>query len=170
MARKPSALLKSVPIKLSKSATKYIDHERKRKPVVGCEAQYTRYIEALEKAADADARLDAVYKIVEKEGGTSSSEHWGAFQVALRESAKAGVIVFGALDAYVYKSKHINDVELVNEDELRAIVIDSLSDKLEGVLFTVNHGILGSKVAQSLRHVAVEAEVVEPPLCADCAL
>jgi hypothetical protein len=168
VARKPAVLLKSTEVKPSKRHLAFVKSEEGRDPAPGCETEWQRYLTACREQGEADARLDAISRLVEKDGGTSASSYWTAFEEALRASQRASSAVIGSLNAYLYRAEHINDDKLVPEEELRVIVADSLSDKLEGLAFSMNHGILGSKVAQAIRTLVIESEAVEPPLCPDC--
>lgn len=168
MARKSAALLKSTPVKLLPIDKAFLAAERKRVPVPGCEEHWNRYLAAIEKDAETEARLDTVYRIVEKDGGSSSSRHWPAFKEALRAKERDSSAVFGALHAYLYYVKHKDDKVGVPEQELRAIVIDSLSDKMDELQWTIQPGLVASKVAQAIRNDTTEESAGDPPFCSDC--
>jgi hypothetical protein len=168
MARKTVATVRSAPVKIDGISKRFLASEEARDPVLGCEVEWNRYLIACREQADSDARLKVISAIVDKEGGTSSAKHWPDFSAALSASQRASSAVMGSLSAYLYRVEHINDDKLVVEEELRAIVIDSLSDKLEGLQMTINSGMLGSKVAQAIRTLVIEDEAIEPPLCPDC--
>jgi hypothetical protein len=168
MARKSAALLKSTPIKLSPLDKKFLAKAQQYTPDPAAKEQWNRYLAALEKDAEAEARLDVVYRQVEKEGGSSSAKSYPAFMEALRLKEREASSVFGALNAYEYAVKHKDDKVGVPEEEVRAIVIDSLSDKLDDLQFELNFGLLGAKVAQEIRKDTIEENAGDPPFCSDC--
>lgn len=169
MARKSAAVLKSAKLKISDRDAKFIKEAEKREVPEELRPEWDRYLLALREEADAEARVDALLAIVEEEGGSSAAPTYPAFQTALKAAQQASATVYGSLIHFLNREKHIGDAKLVDESELRAIVIDSISDKLDAVRFSINNGILGSKVAQSVRKLVQEVDPVMPPLCADCA-
>jgi hypothetical protein len=81
---------------------------------------------------------------------------------------KATNDMFRAWDAFAFKVKHKDDVVPALEEDIRGVVIDSLSDKLDELEFTLNVGLLGSKVAQTIRDIVADQDMGQPPLCGDC--
>lgn len=169
MARKSAALLKSTPVKLGKRSKDMLKWLNAFVPEPGCEDQWERHVKASTKFAETESRYDAICEQVEKEGGSSASPSWPAFEMMGREYMRDMSACFGALDAYTYAVKHLHDKKAIPESEIRAVVIDSLSDKLSALTFSVNTGILGSKLAQAIRLDVTEESSGDPPYCADCA-
>lgn len=167
MARKSAELLKSTPVKLGTLAKDFIKRIEKVTPAEGCEDQYRRYVTAVVKAEESCARYDALFERVEREGGTSSCKSYPSFMAAGDEYSRMARSAFSALDSYLYAAKHINDAKLTEEDELRDIIIASLSDKLDELQFTLNTGLLGSKVAHAVKHNVTEHTFEDMPLCDD---
>lgn len=76
--------------------------------------------------------------------------------------------MFGWLDRWRYLVLHKDDVVNVPEVEVRAVVIDSLKDKLDGLSFNVNSGVLGTNIAKAIRLQTREESAGDPPFCQDC--
>jgi hypothetical protein len=79
--------------------------------------------------------------------------------------------MFGWLDRARHLELHKDDPPtepLVPEEDVRAVVGASLSDKMDEVQFTVNYGILGSKIAHAIRMDVDEGESLDVPYCQDC--
>lgn len=169
MARKSAALLKSTPVKLDKLAKDFLLALNRQEPVAGCEDSWERHLRAAEEHEEASARAGVLFVQVEKEGGTSACKTWPAFIEAQKLADRALSAVFGSLDHYLFAVKHIDDKKGVPEDEIRATIIDSLSDKLNGLTFSVNPGILGSAIAKAVRKDTSEESVGVPTFCEDCA-
>lgn len=168
MARKSAALLKSAPVKLTKIDAAFIKTMGKFVPYEAAKEQWSRVLDAAQNEAEAEGRLDALYRQVEREGGHSSCKSWAAFQEALRASHRAGARTLASIDAYLYAVKHADDKIHVDEAEIRAVIIDSLSDKLGDLQFSVNSGLLGGKLAQAIRKNVSEESAGDPPYCSDC--
>lgn len=168
MSRKSAALLASTPVKLDSVSRDFLKQLAKLPVEPGFEVQWDRYTAACRVAEEAHTRYDIVFRQVEKEGGTSSCKSWPAFIETGRAYERAAHAAMGALDAYFYAVKHKDDKTGVPEAEVRAIVLDSISDKLDGLDFSINTGLLGSKVAQAIHKLTEEASAGLPPFCADC--
>lgn len=166
MARKALVLLKDAPVKLNKRAREYLAGVERTVPEEGCEEQWQSYVNSVRAVENVSARLAELEKVVGKKG--SASRHWPVFQAELRKYDKVGFASFGALNVYQFTVKHRFDKIGIPEDELRAVVIDSLSDKMDELAFSVNYGILGSKVAQAIRQFTVEESSGDPVFCVDC--
>lgn len=168
MARKSAALLKSTPVKLSKAQKEGMAELAKRVPVEGCETQWARFLLVNTKHEELTARYDAVAAQVEKEGGTSDCPSWSAFQKINGEWLRSVSATFGAFDAYTYAVAHKDDKIDAAQAEVRAIVIESLADKLDGLTFNVNSGVLGSNIAKAIRNLVSEESSGDAPYCQDC--
>lgn len=168
MPRKSAALLASTPVKLDKLSRDFLAKLQDTEPAHGCEEQWVRYIGAAEAYEQAYTRAEMVGTQVEKEGGSSSCQTWPAFIEAQRAQERAMSAVFGALDSYLHAVKHKDDKRIVPEAEVRAIVIDSISDKLDELKFNIKPGLLGSQVAQAIYKLTSEESAGEPAFCADC--
>lgn len=157
-----------MPVKLSKLSKSFLSQLAAITPVEGCEEQWQRYVAAATEHENTQARLDLIFRSVEKDGGTSSSRSYPAFMEQTKVADRALHAAFGALDSYLFATKHVNDKTAVAETELRATVIDSLEDKLDELQFSVNIGLLGSKVAQAIRSDVIEFDY-DVAFCQDCA-
>lgn len=142
---------------------------KKRGTPEGTERAFDYYFEMATKHAEAEARLDAISKLVDKGKNAGSSQHemWPSFMAALLEAEKAGVREMRAFDAWRSAVKHMHDDIKVSEDDLRAVVKDSLADKVGELQFNLNAGLLGSKIAQAIRDIVIEHETGDIPLCQD---
>lgn len=105
---------------------------------------------------------------IDSAGGDHTHKLWSKFEEAGKAYERAVKSAFGTLDAYQFAVAHKNDKIGVPEEEVRAIVIDSLSDKLDEMEFTLNVGLLGSKVAQAIRKDTSEDSAGDPLYCQDC--
>jgi len=166
MARKSVAVLKSVPVKLHKRDEAFLAAMAKKGTPEGTESAFKVYLEAGHATADAWMRMDMLGKAVDKKG--SNDPQWPLFQEAANEYARRSSIEMRALDNWLHAIKHRHDDVLVDEAELRAIVNDTLADKTDVLQWTLNSGLLGSKVAQAIRESAIEGSISQPPICADC--
>lgn len=168
MARKSAALLKSTPVKLDKLAKGFLLTLNRQEPVAGCEDSWERHLRAAEEHEEASARAGMLFSVVEKEGGTSSCRTWPAYIEAQKVADRAMSAVFGSLDHYLFAVKHIDDKLGVPIEDIRATVIDSLADKLDGLTFSVNVGLLGAAIATAIRKDTSEESAGEPSFCEDC--
>lgn len=167
MARKSAALLKSTPVKLDGTSKAFLKELGKIKPVEGQEEHWERYLAAVQAHEEQTARFDAVFKLVEREGGTSNCKSWPAFLVEEKKAMVTAKTAFQSLDAYQYAVAHRFDKIGVPETELRALIGDSLSESLM-LKASVNTGLLAAKVAQAIRKFTSEESVGTPPFCSDC--
>jgi hypothetical protein len=168
MARKSITAIKNAPVKLGKRAQKNIDKLTGLPIPKGTEDQYKRFLETVKTTEEQTVRVDELAKIVDKDG--SKHPRWGEYIEALNMLSRRQLAEFGAYDAWAYFCKHKDDKIGVPEEEIRTLIIESLSDKIEGGLdFSVNYGILGSKVAQAIRKDTTDESSGEIPFCADCA-
>lgn len=165
--RKNAAMLKSTPVKLDKVGKDFIARVKAMAVVPGCEAQHERYLAAVIAAEEASARYDVIYRQVEKEGGTSSCKSWPAFVAAGDEHSRKAHQAFGALDAYLYAAKHVDDPKDADQEELRAVIAVSLNTNMDGLKFSMNYGLLGAKVAQAIRADVTAEEFTDIPYCQD---
>jgi hypothetical protein len=168
MARKSAVLLKSTPVKLDKTARVHIAQIEKFVPVEGCEDHWQHYVNAVRVHAEEEARWDAITRLLSADGKEQDSKHWPAFVAQGARVDQTMKAQFGAYDSYQYRVRHKDDKVGVPEPEVRAVVIDTLAEGVEDMQFSINHGMLGSKVAQAIRKDTSEGESVEPPLCIDC--
>lgn len=164
--RKSAASLKKQPVKLSKLSLDFIAQVEAMPVEPGTEKQHEAYVQACIELEEADTRAQILADKVDKLG--PSDPAWPAFDAALHELQKAQKRCFGMTDGFVYATNHINDAVMVPEEDLRAIANDSLADKLDELQFSVNYGLLASKVAQSIRKDAAEGDAGNPPFCGDC--
>jgi hypothetical protein len=166
--RKNAAMLKSSPVKIGTIDKAFIAKLAKQKPVPGCEEQWKRYLDACQVEAEAYARYDAIFRQVEKEGGSSSCASWPAFVQLGHEWQVKSRAAMGALDTYEYAVKHRDDDVPVAEDDLREVVAASMEDNMDGLQITLkSSGLLAAKVAQAIRHNVIELEFTDIPYCQD---
>ncbi len=163
--RKSATALK--PIKISAVDRKWLDKTAAFVPVAGCEPEWQRYLHACKAQTEADAKLEVISAVVEREGGASNAAHWGEFEHALRAAQAASSSVFGALNAYEYKVKHKDDRVPMPIQDVRYVCKESLHANIDNLSFDVNFGLLGSVVALDLQDV-VQERPCDVPLCGDC--
>jgi len=165
MPRK-SAILKITVTGIPKDWRWQLDNLKRLTPVPGTEEHYARYVGMVEKRLTQHARFDQACDLYDAHMTDDA-------RALMREEGKLldqrMSAEMGALDRWRYACEHLNDKVLVAEEEVRAVVLASLSDKLEGIDFSLNHGLLGSKVAQAIRK-NVSEETMEAPLCREHAL
>lgn len=95
-----------------------------------------------------------------------------SFDEALRNSRRQMMAMFGALDKWQYLVKHKDDPSTdpkVPTGDVSAVISVSLSDKMEDMEFSVNYGLLASKLANTIKMDVEEAGASDIPLCSDCA-
>lgn len=147
MARKPSTALKP------KVASDPIEEARER-------------YEAAQRELDASwAENNAMFSSRSSDGlkkGISQAE----FKESLTRIDRAQKATFGAFDMWQYAVAHKDDKVLAVEEDVRSVVIASLDDKLDEIQFSLNGGLLASKVAQAIRQ-DVSEEDLDVPLCED---
>ena len=166
MARKSAAMLKSAKPKIGKHDAALLKRLERMTPEPGFEEQWERYLAAERVHAEETARYDALFHQVEREGGGSSAKTWPAFIAQGKRVDQTFRASIGSLDAYMHAVKHKDDKVNVPEDEVRGVLNASFSDKLDDLSFSVNYGILASKVAQAIRKDTQEA-ALDVPYCAD---
>lgn len=166
MARKLSALIK--PVKVSKVDKEFYEYLAGREVEAGFEEQWDRVLKAEQIHAEEHARYDLLYQQVGKEGGSSDAPSWSAFMAQGKKSDQTLKAVLMALDGYEYAVKHRFDKVTAENSEVRLTIIDTLSDKLDELDFSINHGLLGSKVAQAIRESVSDGFEGVPILCQDC--
>lgn len=88
------------------------------------------------------------------------------FDASLKRISDLGSTTMRSFDAWRYAIAHEHDIENVPEEDVRAVLGASFSDKVGELKFTVNYGILASKVAQAIKRDTQEA-TMDFPLCAD---
>lgn len=123
----------------------------------GTEDEHNRYVQADKEYTKAWRDLDKY-----KEG---TEKWWRHLNEVI---PKATQNMFRSWDAFWYKVAHKDDPVLVSLDEVRNVVVVSMQDKTDELEFTLNSGLLGSKLAQAIRELVHENEVGEPPLCPEC--
>jgi hypothetical protein len=167
MARKSAVLLKSAPVKVDKAGKALMAQLAKIEPVAGLEEHWNRYLTAVLHNEEVMAREEVVAAQLEKR---STPELVKAHKSVQHEGDKATKATFGALDAYRYAVAHKDDKINVPEEDVRFGVIESLNDKLDGELvFSMNLGLVGSKVAQAIRKETASVPSFEDaPFCPDC--
>lgn len=166
MARKSVAVLKSVSVKLHKRDEKLLADVAKKGTPEGTEGAFKVYLDAGHATADAWMRMDMLGKAVDKKG--SNDPQWSLFQEAANEYTRRSSLEMRALDNWLHAIKHMHDDKFVAEVDLRSLVIDSLSDKTDVLQWSLKAGLLGSKVAQTIRESSIEFEFDGIPLCPDC--
>lgn len=130
---------------------------------------------ALESYYKAERDLAAAWKEVDKlwSDKTANNLRKGAtiedYKKALRMVDARQIAVFGMLDRWRFLVRHKDDPILVPEADIRAIVIDSLSDKFEELQLSSNVGWIGTKIAQAIRQDVSEGSSGRPAFCNDCA-
>lgn len=124
----------------------------------------------LEKKQDElDAAVDAMISEKTSDGlkkGVTMEEFDKALLACKRHLAQ----VFSAMDRWRFLVRHKDDAPTEPEvpvDEISPIVSASLSDKLDGVLFSVNYGILAHKVANAIKMSVHEGDPGDVVLCDD---
>lgn len=165
MARKSAALLKR-PMALPKASQRHMAGLDRVVPPEGVDAEYDRFKNASYALEEQWVRVEKLGKIVEKDG--RDDPNWPAFQDAIKTLAARERQVFSSWDGFAHKVRHRLDPVPVPEADIRAIAIDSLSDKLDQLQFNLNIGLLGSHVTTAIRNLASEGEPITPPLCEDC--
>lgn len=166
MARKIAALLPNRSVKLDRDSRVFLKRIEDAEVPEGTEDAYEQWVRATREVEEQAARVDELMPLVEAKG--SADPNWPAYQDAIRRYDTAVRAAFGACDKWRYTLAHRFDRVGVPEDEVRAVVIDSLNDKLDDLQFSINTGLLGSKVAQSIRANTSEESAGEPPYCPDC--
>lgn len=161
MARKTALLKITAGKNVPKDWQWQLDNLKRFTPVEGTEEQWTRYVDAVEDRLKQQARFDQACDLHDE---YLSDESRALMHAEGKDIDKMILREMRFLDAWLYMTKHINDAVAVPEDEIRNVVIMSVSDKIEALDFTLNHGLLASKVAQSLRKDATEFEG-SVPLC-----
>lgn len=134
-------------------------------PVAGTESQYNLYVKSVSDRLKQQARFD---EACELHGEHNSDDSRALMKL---ESAKLEKLLrreLHFLDSWRATVRHLHDKVGVPEEDVRKIVIASLDDKLDNLDFSMNKGILGSKVAQAIRKEVSESEI-NAPLCANCA-
>jgi len=170
MARKNAAMLKSTPVKISALGRELLARLGKIKPVPGCEEQWERYVATVKAQEEASARYDMIYKQVEREGGDSSCPSWPAFMQAGHEYDIKVKSCFGALDAYTYAAKHVDDPVPTDESNVREVIAASLEGNLDGLDFSLKStGLVAAKIAHAIIGDVIEEETGAFTLCEDCA-
>lgn len=167
MARKSAELVK--PVKLSASSVALIRQMRRVTPVEGCEGQWERHVTALETAELEHAKLDVIFKQVEREGGTSSCKSWPVYLAQLAAVDRATHAVLGSCDSYVFATKHVSDKIGMAVEEFDGVIFDSLEDKLAGFKFDMSKTRLATAIAEAVRLDVQEFDAGDPVLCEDCA-
>lgn len=167
MARKNAALLPNAQVKLGKQALANIKEMERIDVPEGTEDAYRQWIEATRAVEEQSVRVDALQALVEKKG--SHDPNWPAYVESLRVLQRRVSAAFGACDKWVFVRDHQHDKKLVSMEDVKATIIDSLSDKIDGLTFSVNYGLLGTKLAQAVRPLASDESAGDPTFCADCA-
>jgi hypothetical protein len=90
------------------------------------------------------------------------------FDRSIRAIDKSQKAMFASFDAWRYSCKHINDPIMVSIEDIRAVVIDTLTDVMDELDFNIKPGLLGHKVAQVVVPMVQEAEYDDIPYCDDC--
>jgi len=166
--RKTQALLKSSPTKLLAPDKAHMAWLSRQTPAEGCEDAWEHYVKAVQEEGETYARYDAVYRQVEKEGGTSACKSYEAFLHAEHVWATKAQAALGFLDSYERAKKMVGVPVVAAEDDLRAIVGASLGDNMDGIQINLKSiGLLGARVAQAIRHDVIEEESTDIPLCQD---
>jgi hypothetical protein len=163
MARK-TALLK-IKDEIPKDWLWQVDNLKKFEPVEGTEDQWNRYVTSVVQRLKQESRFA---QACDNHDSAHTDESYKAMKAEGDLYSRRMLSELGALDAWRHACKHVDDKVAVAEDEVRAVVLASISDKLESLQFSVNGGILGSKVAQAIRKDVTEVEL-DAPLCQDCA-
>jgi hypothetical protein len=88
------------------------------------------------------------------------------FNANLADISRLGQAAMRSYDAWQYVVKHEHDIENVPEEDVRGVLSASFSDKVGELKFSVNYGILASKVAQAIKRDTQEASI-DYPLCRD---
>jgi hypothetical protein len=168
VARKSQAVLKSAVLPLGKIDSKLLVTLKKLPdhPVEGFEQQWERYLHAVEAHGQSSAKVDMLFKVVDKKG--HNHPDWPAYRAALDDMEHKYRTEIGAWDAYRYAVKHKDDKIGAPIEDVRAIVNDSLAPMIDGLQFNLNHGLLASKVAQAIKVLTIEESAGEPPFCTDC--
>jgi hypothetical protein len=168
VARKSAALLDDQPVKLNRLSRDFLVQLGKFEPTEGCEDAWNRYLKAAREHEEMVSRYDSVTAQVEREGGHPDCKSWPAFEALGKKVDARMQSAFGALDGYRHAAKHVNDKAKAIENEVRSLVIDSLDDKMDELQFSVNGGLLGSKIAQAIRDDVSDDSAGEPMFCSDC--
>lgn len=132
-------------------------------------AAWRRFEEQEAKLAELDAIADKMMN--DKTGdGLKKGVSMDEFDAALTACTRQCIKMFGALDAWRHLVAHKDDPStqpLVPTAEVASIIGMSLSDKMEGMSFSVNYGLLASKLATTISMDVEEGSAGDIPLCSD---
>lgn len=137
-------------------------------PIASAKKQYES---AVVKLAELDAITDKMMNDKTSDGlkkGVTMEE----FNESLRNARRQTMAMFGALDKWQYLIKHKDDPSTepsVPTGDVQSVISASLSDKVESMTFSINHGLLASKLANAIKMDVEEAGAGDIPLCSDCA-
>ena len=163
MARKTAILKITAGDKVPKDWQWQIDNLKRFKPVAGTEGQWARYVGAVEKRLQQLARFEQACDLHDK---FLSDESRALMHFEGKDLDRMTLREMQLLDAWRDTVAHINDAVIVPEEDVRNVVNMSITDKIEVIDFTLNHGLLASKVAQALRKNVTEFDG-DVPLCAE---
>lgn len=93
------------------------------------------------------------------------------YDAALKRCDVTSRVLFQTFDGWHFLDKHKDDpppVELIPHADLLATAKDTIEENLDNMQFTVNFGLLASKVAAELRPFASEDDSLEAPFCGRC--
>lgn len=128
-----------------------------------------RYEEQAAKLKELDAKVDSMISDKTKDG-LKKGVTMETFDEALALSRKQALAMFGSLDKWRYLVKHKDDPSTepsVPTGDVMAVISASLSDKIEDMQFSVNYGLLASKLANTISMDVGEGDAGDVPLCAD---
>lgn len=173
MPRKSAALLKDAKFDIHPAWKDQIKWLRKYKPAEGTEEAWSRHVDAVEERAREMTKYDQLTEAIDK-AHAAGKEPDDEVRAAWKESGKKYDQLINremlALDKWRYQLLHKDDAPTepsVPEEDVRAIIGASLSDKLDELQFTKNYGLLATTIAHSIRMEVSEGDVGEPPLCND---
>lgn len=92
------------------------------------------------------------------------------FNDGMKVIQRLQVAAFGALDKWRHMMAHKDDPSTepsVPVSEVSAVISASLSDKIDDLDFSINHGLLASKIANTIKMDVEEGDVGEIPFCVD---
>lgn len=161
MPRKQVILKITAGDKIPKEQRWQLDSLRRITPVVGTEESYGRFVSMAEKRMLQQARFDQACDLHDKYMTDESRRLMKSEGKTLDQRIMAEM---GALDRWRHACEHLHDKVAVPEEDVRNIVNMSMSDKLDGVDFKLNHGLLASKVAQVIRQNVTDFEG-DVPFC-----
>lgn len=165
MARKSTTLLKSAEIKLPMISKRAIEATENMFIPDGVDlAVHRRHVDALKA-------LEEQYVICDRLGAKINGfrdKGYDKFIEAQRTLSIRQSQVFSTYEGLAHAIKHANDVKYAAQEEVRATISESLTDKVDEIQFNINIGLLGSNVAQAIRNQVVEVAMDDIPLCEDC--